>query len=149
MTLRPSSTPISPSGSNSRTRRVSSSRRERPGFCVVARADSLFEIAIEDVAIHRGERGQVGDRRALVHLMHGLPDQAEFEHRAIVLDETCVRRAASGRELWRVPGYVLDRAGNEIDEWTGIGHKRTGVRRLPVDVPADPPGRGGGPLLNQ
>ena len=39
--------------------------------------------------------------RALVDLVHGRADQAEFEHRAIVLDEARIRGAAGGRELRR------------------------------------------------
>ena len=36
---------------------------------------------------------------ALVDLMHGPADQAELDHRAIVLDEARVRCAAGGRKL--------------------------------------------------
>ncbi len=40
-----------------------------------------------------------GDRHALVDGVHGRADQAELDHRAIVLDEARVRGAAGGRQL--------------------------------------------------
>ena len=68
--------------------------------------------------------------------MHGLADQAEFEHRAIMRDEARVGGAAGGRELRLAPGRLLDRADDEIDERPGLGDERVGIRRLPVDAPA-------------
>jgi len=69
--------------------------------------------------------------------MHGLTDQAEFEHRAIVLDETCVRRAASGRELWRVP--VTSSIALETSSITAGSATNELAFDGPVDVPPDRP----------
>src|SRR5262249_8631069 len=75
------------------------------------------ERSIEDRAIDRRQGCEIGDGGALVDLMHGLPDQAELEHRAIVLDESGIRGAAGGRKLGLLAGHALDRARDEIDEW--------------------------------
>src|ERR1019366_10246050 len=47
----------------------------------------LREIFVDDIPINRRQRAQVGDRYALVDGMHGLPEQAEFHHRAMGGDE--------------------------------------------------------------
>src|SRR5215475_8555620 len=73
--------------------------------------------------------------------MHGLPHEAEFEYRAIILDEARVRRAAAGRKLRLLAGHILDRCGHQLYERARLGHERVRIRRFPLDVPADAPGR--------
>ena len=51
---------------------------------------SVTRNTVENLPIDRRQRAQVGDRHALVDRMHGLPDQAEFHHRA-----KCVMKRAS------------------------------------------------------
>ena len=85
------------------------------------------------VSADRRQRDDVGDRRAFVDRMHGLADQAEFEHRAIILDEARVRGAAGGRELRLAAGHLGDGGGGKIGERSGLGDEDVGVRRLPVE----------------
>ena len=63
-------------------------------------AQGLSEISIEDLPIDRRQRGEIG-RPAVRSSTWCMvcADQAELEHRAIVLDEAGVRGAAGGREL--------------------------------------------------
>ena len=61
----------------------------------------------------------------LVDLVHGLADQAKFQHRAIILDEARVRGAAGGRQRGLAPGHLLDRADDEIDERAGLARETT------------------------
>src|SRR5665647_1719365 len=56
----------------------------------------LREIFVDDIPINRRQRAQIGDRDALVDGMHGLPDQAEFHHRAMGGDEARIGGAAAG-----------------------------------------------------
>src|SRR5580704_3992655 len=95
--------------------------------------DDSPEILLDDPPIHRGERDQIGDRGAFVDAVHGLADQAEFQHRAIILDEACVRGAAGGRELRRAPGHFSNGGRGEIGEWAGLCDEDVGVRRQPVE----------------
>ncbi|GCC48855.1 hypothetical protein chiPu_0033194, partial [Chiloscyllium punctatum] len=74
---------------------------------------------------------------ALVDLVHGLADQAEFDHRAVARDEARVRGAARGRELRPAAGGLLDRGNREVGERSGLGDEHVRVRRLPVDMRAD------------
>src|ERR1700692_2186072 len=53
------------------------------------------KIALDDAPVDRGQRDEVFNRRALVDLMHGLADQPEFEHRAVILNKARVGCAAS------------------------------------------------------
>ena len=78
------------------------------------------------------QRLEIGDRHALVDLVHGLADQAELDHRAVVLDEARVRGAAGGRELGRTPGLGLDRRADEVDE-----RRPAAVRKLSLDGRSD------------
>ena len=97
---------------------------QRPGMDVLrllrsgSTADSgaSCEIPVQHAAIDRGELFQIGHRRALVDLVHGLADQAEFDHRAIIRDEARVRGAAAGVEFGRAAGDVADRGDDEIGE---------------------------------
>ncbi len=81
-----SSMRILPNGSISRARPASSFRTEIP---------------LQNVPVDRGQRHEIGGRDVLVDLVHLLAQQAELDHRAIILDEARVRRAAGGRELRR------------------------------------------------
>ena len=78
----------------------------------------------------------------LVDLVHLLAQQAELNHRAVVLDEARVRGAAGGGELGPEAGDFLDRAANQVDERPRWREEYVGVRRLPFDVPADLATRG-------
>src|SRR5579864_7301354 len=109
----------------------------------------MLEIPIENAPVDRGERCKVDGRNAFVDLVHGLVDEAELDHWAIILDETRVRRAAGGRELRRLPGHLGNRARDEIDERTGRGEERVGVRGLPVDTKMPTRRRGAGARLDQ
>ena len=68
--------------------------------------------------------------------MHGLPDQSEFQHRAIVLDKPRVGGAAAGRQFGLSSGDLRDCAGHEIGEWPRPGEKNIGIRGLPLDPKA-------------
>src|ERR1700682_4101472 len=56
------------------------------------------EIAIQHAAIDSCQFLQIGNRRTLVDLVHGLADQAELDHRAIAGDEARIRGAARGAQ---------------------------------------------------
>src|SRR5512133_1087553 len=108
------------------------------------------EIPLEDPAVRRGQRREVGDGGPLVDLMHALPHQGEVDHRAVILDETRVGGTAASGELGLLSGHVLDGRADEIEKRARLDHERIGIRRLPFDVPADAPrGRVGGTLFNQ
>ena len=92
----------------------------------------LAEILVDDLPVNRRQRAQVGDRHALVDLMHGLPDQAEFHHRAISRDETRIGRAAGGRQFRLAAGHLGDRIRHQFGERAGLGDEHAGVRRLPL-----------------
>ena len=64
---------------------------------------------------------------ALVDLVHGLADQAEFHHRAVFRDEPRVRRSARGRKFRPAPGLGLDRLGRQLGEGAGLGDEGKGV----------------------
>src|ERR1043166_1965082 len=68
--------------------------------------------------------------------MHGFADEAELEHRAIVLDEARVRGAARGGELRPATGRISNRVDDEIDERPRLGEKYPRVRRQIFDAPA-------------
>ena len=51
-------------------------------------------------------------------------DQAELDHRAIILDEARVRRAAAGRKLGLHRGDVTDRRGERRDAPEERGTRR-------------------------
>ena len=52
-------------------------------------------------AIDRRQRPQLGDRHALIGLVHRLPDQPELRHRAVARDEPRIGGAAAGIQLRR------------------------------------------------
>src|SRR5215213_10277586 len=70
---------------------------------------SCAEIALQNVPVDRRERDEIGGRDVLVGLVHLLAEEAELDHRAIILDETRVRGAAGGRQCWRQPSHFRDR----------------------------------------
>ena len=82
---RHSSMRISPSGSLSRARPESNLANRK--------------IPVQHVPVDRGQRHEVGGRDVLVDLVHLLAQQAELDHRAIILDEARIRGAAGGRQL--------------------------------------------------
>ncbi len=57
------------------------------------------EERVEEGAVDRRKLGEVGERHALVDLVHGVADEAELDHRADALEEARIRGAAAGR--WR------------------------------------------------
>src|ERR1035437_3767408 len=110
----------------------------------------LREIFVDDIPINRRQRAQVGDRHALVHLMHGLPDQAEFHYRAMGEDEARIGGAAAGGQFRRAAGDFLDRLGHQFGERARLGDEYPGVRWLPLERVVDiAAGRFGGALLDQ
>src|ERR1017187_4645084 len=110
----------------------------------------LREIFVDDIPINRRQRAQVGDRHALVHLMHGLPDQAEFHHRAMGEDEARIGGAAAGGQFRRAAGDFLDRLGHQFGERARLGDEYPGVRWLPLERVVDlAAGRFDGALLDQ
>jgi hypothetical protein len=52
------------------------------------------KIPIQNAPVHSGERHQVGRRDMLVDLVHGSVDEAEFHHRAVILNEAGIRGPA-------------------------------------------------------
>ncbi len=68
----------------------------RTGSSAFADDDRSSEIPIQHAAINPRELFKIRHRRAFIDLMHGLADQAEFDHRAIARNETRVRGAAGG-----------------------------------------------------
>src|SRR4029077_15648572 len=141
-----------PSNTPGATSSALSARRER-NFdrrgSVMLGAPSA-EIFFDDPPIHRRQRDEIGDRRAFVDAVHGLPDQAEFQHRAIILDEARIRGAAGGREFWLTSGDFGDGGRGEIGERAGFCNEDGGGRRLPVEGIMNAAGRGGaGAVLEQ
>src|SRR6185312_1155798 len=78
------------------------------------RGNSAREIKVERGGVDVGELGHVGERHALVDLVHGEADQAELGDRAEMMDEARVRRAAGGGELRRAAGDALDRGREHV-----------------------------------
>jgi len=78
----------------------------------------LGKIPLNYPPIHRRQRDEVGDRRTFIDLVHGLSDQAEFQHRTIILDKARIQRlnrAPRGRarcalRISRRPAAELDSA---------------------------------------
>ena len=103
------------------------------GLYLMMRVDYEAEIAVDNRPINRGQRAQVGDRHALVDLVHGLPDQAEFHHRAIGGDEARVGGAAGGGQFRLAAGDFRDRIGHQLGERARLADEHAGVRRLPLE----------------
>src|SRR5664280_3409516 len=97
----------------------------------------LREIFVGDIPINRRQRAQIGDRDALVDGVHGLPDQAEFHHRAMGGDEARIGGAAAGGEFRRAAGNFLDRLGYQLGERARLGDEYPSVRWLPLERVAD------------
>src|SRR4029077_17171586 len=110
----PSNTPGATSSALSARRERNFDRRGSVMLAMLAAPSP--EIFFDDPPIHRGQRDQVGDRGAFVDAVHGLPDQAEFQHRAIILDETRIRGAAGGGELRLNPRDFGDGGRSEVGE---------------------------------
>src|SRR5467141_1241630 len=90
-------------------------------------SSTLRKIPLQHAAIDLRQFLQIGHRRALVDLVHGLADQAEFDNRAIARDEARVRGAAGGRELRLAAGDFLDRRDGEIGEGARFRDEYVGV----------------------
>src|SRR6185437_4536060 len=75
--------------------RAASCRKAR-GPARPGRASAFREIKLERGAINLGERGEIGDRRALIDLVHGQPDKAKLGDRAVMMDEARIGGAAGG-----------------------------------------------------
>src|SRR6516225_9747423 len=108
----------------------------RPTGSISSKSTIRTEIPVEDLAIDRGERDEVGNRRALVDLMHGLPNQAKLQDGAEIPDEAGVRRAAGCGEFGHAAGHLLDGRCHKVDESAGLGQEGIRVRGFPLDVPA-------------
>src|SRR6516162_5412294 len=98
---------------------------------------ALAEIPIQDPAIDFLKLLNIRHRGALIDLMHGLTEQAEFDHRTIACDETRIRCAAGGGKFRLAAGDLFDCSDRKISEWTGFGQEYIGVRFLPHDVGLD------------
>src|SRR6185312_9506503 len=78
-------------------------------------ARSCFgKISLEHEPVDLGQARDIGDRYALISLVHGLTDHAELGDRAISMDEPRIRGAASGAELRRLVGDARNRVGQKI-----------------------------------
>src|SRR6185437_16326265 len=75
----------------------------------IARGQASVKITIQNAAIDARQLLDIGHRRALVDLVHGLAEQPEFDHRAIARDEARIRRAAGGGEFGLAAGHFFDR----------------------------------------
>ena len=106
------------------------------------------EIALEHALVDARQRLEILERDPLVDGMHGRVDEAEFDHRADVLDEARVGGAPAGRELRAPPRHVRDGVGDEVGERPALGQKRDriggieGQREAPaprrrLDAPLD------------
>src|SRR5580704_17495715 len=112
--------------------------------------DDSPKLLLDDPPVHRRQRDQIGERRAFVDAVHGLPDQAEFQHRAIILDEARIRGTTGGREFRLTAGHFGDRGCGEIGEWARLCDEDVGVRRQPVEGIKHAAGRGvAGALFEQ
>ena len=72
---------------------------DRPPSRTMTRARDSRKIPVQHPAIDLRQLLQIGHRRALVDLVHGLADQAELDHRAIARDEARIRGAAAGAQI--------------------------------------------------
>src|SRR5262245_6657624 len=69
--------------------------------------------------------------------MHRLTDQTEFDHGTMMRDESSIRRAASRRQCRLTSCDFGNGGGDQIGERARLGHKHTGVRRLPLKCKID------------
>ena len=76
------------------------------------------EEAVEKAAVDPRQKVEVVHRDPLVDLVHGAADEAELHHRAIVLDEAGIRRAARGRGFRPAAGDGEDGVALLIREFT-------------------------------
>src|SRR3954454_2254580 len=81
---------------------------------------SLAEIPFDDAAVDRRKRDKIRDRRVLVHLMHGLPEKAEFEHGTVIFYEARVRGAAARRKRRLAASDITDGTDNQLGEWARL-----------------------------
>ncbi len=80
---------------------------------------------LEDAEIDRGERAEVGQAHAFVHLVDRRIDRAELDDFiANAGDEPAIRRAARARELGRNPGRRAHGLGDDVDEPAAPGQIR-------------------------
>ena len=84
-------------------------------FRKTMRCRPLFsrEIAIQDARVDGFQSSNILHGNALVHLVNGIADQAEFEHGAMVLDESRIRRSACSGKRRRQSGFRLYRADDQ------------------------------------
>src|SRR5580692_8310048 len=68
----------------------------------------LPEIPVQNPAVNLRQLLEISDRRALVDLVHGLADQAELDHGAVVGDEAGIRGAAARTQFRFAAGDLLD-----------------------------------------
>ncbi len=88
------------------------------------------EIKLERPLINARQRLDVLDRHALVDRVHRRADEANFDHRASVLDEARIRRAAAGRQFGPAAGCLFDRPRDEVGERAARGEEGDGVGRI-------------------
>lgn len=93
------------------------------------------KILLQNRPINLRQLLQILDRRMLVDLVHCRADKAEIHHRAIILDEARVGRAARrGDFRFYIRGFLY-RFNDEIDEWPALRKVRF-ARGLPLDLEA-------------
>ena len=80
--------------------------------------------------VHPRQRLEVVDSDVFVEGVHRRADEADFDHRAGVLDEARVRRAAGGRQLRLHAGRLFDRPRDEVGERPAFGQEGDGVGRF-------------------
>ena len=129
---------ISPPRSPRATAPPAARWRRRTGFIwcgwIIDRSPKYAQ-SDDDRFADRSSSARAGRRSARARrLMHGLPDQAEFHHRAIVRDEARVGGAAGGGEFRLAAGDFGDRVGHQIGERARLGDEHAGVRRLPLET---------------
>src|SRR4051812_39906151 len=69
-------------------------------------ADRSCEETLEKAAVDRRQAADVGDRGALVHLVHRAADEAELDHRRVVVDKARIGRTAGRAEARIAPGDI-------------------------------------------
>ena len=68
----------------------------------------------EEAAVYSGQPFQLFQVHLLVYLMRPVADQAELNHRAVILDEAGIGGAAGGRKFRVAIRLCLDGSGQQV-----------------------------------
>src|SRR5712692_3428375 len=90
------------------------------------------KVEFERGAVDVGEGSDVGERHALVDLVHGEADETKLRERAVVMDEARIGRAAGRAELRCAARDALDGRGEQIAHLAGR-HKKGLAADMIVD----------------